>query len=328
MTAAAKSYSEALRQAMTECMDGDSDVFIMGEDIGVYGGAFGVTRGMLERFGPLRVINTPISEGSFVGMGIGAALTGARPIVEIMFMDFITLAVDQLVNQAAKLRYVLGSQAKCPIVVRAVGGAGRNYGPTHSQNMEAWFCHTPGLKVVAPATVADAYSMMKAAIYDDNPVIFLEHKLLYPTKEECELLPGKAELGAPRRIRRGSDITIAAYSHMTLEAVAAAQILERHGVSADIIDLRVISPLDETLILESVKNTGRLLIVAEEPRSCGVSAEIASRIFEQVYDYIEAPVRRLTLPDAPIPASPALEKASVPNRDSIAKAALELCKGS
>ncbi len=318
------SYSEAIRQAMTECMEQDPDVFLMGEDIGVYGGAFGVSRGMLAQFGPTRIINTPISEGSFVGMAIGAALAGGRPVVEIMFMDFITLAVDQLVNQAAKLHYVYG--AKCPLVVRAVGGAGRNYGPTHSQNLEAWFCHTPGLKVVAPATVEDAYSMMKAAIYDDNPVLFLEHKLLYPTKSDCTLVPGKTKLEGPKRLLQGSDATIVSYSHMTVESLAAAHILQKQGISVDLIDLRTLHPLDETIILESVKSTGKVLIVAEEPRSCGISSEIASRIVEQAYDYIDAPVRRLTVPDVPISASPSLEKAAVPNRATIARAVYDLCK--
>ncbi len=318
------SYSEAIRQAMTECMKQDPDVFMMGEDIGVYGGAFGVTRGMLQQFGPMRVINTPISEGSFVGMAIGAALTGGRPIVEIMFMDFIALAMDQLVNQAAKLHYVFGDQAKCPIVIRAVGGAGRNYGPTHSQNLEAWFCHTPGIKVVAPATVEDAYSMMKASIYDNNPVIFLEHKLLYHSKAECMLESVKTVLGGPRKLHEGGDVTVVSYSHMTTEALAAAQILQVHGIDVDLIDLRMLQPLDDAVILDSVKNTGRILIVAEEPRSCGISAEIASRIAEKAYDYIDAPVRRLTVPDVPISASPALEKAAVPNRATIAHAVREL----
>lgn len=319
------SYSEAIRQAMTDCMKQDPDVFLMGEDIGVYGGAFGVSRGMLDQFGPERIINTPLSEGSFVGMAIGAALMGARPIVEIMFMDFITLAVDQLVNQAAKLHYVYGKQARCPIVIRAVGGAGRNYGPTHSQNLEAWFCHTPGLKVVAPSSVEDAYTMMKAAIYDDNPVIFLEHKLLYPIKEDCILKPEISKLPGPVRLQQGGDVTIISYSYMTFEARAATHILQKQGISVDLIDLRTLHPLEETIILESVKNTGRVLIVAEESRSCGVSAEIASRIFEQVHDYIDAPVRRLTLPDVPISASPSLEKAAVPDRAAIVRAVHKLC---
>lgn len=318
------SYSEAIRQAMTDCMTQDPDVFLMGEDIGVYGGAFGVSRGMLKQFGPERIINTPLAEASFVGMAIGAALMGARPIVEIMFMDFITLAVDQLVNQAAKLHYVYGKQAKCPLVIRAVSGAGRNYGPTHSQNLEAWFCHTPGLKVVAPATVTDAYSMMQEAICDDNPVIFLEHKLLYPHKEECTLKPVKTKLSGPKRLVHGDDVTIVSYSYMTVEALAAVKILEKQEISVDLIDLRVLSPLDERIILESVKNTGKLIIVAEENRSCGIAAEIGCRIFEQVYDYLDAPIKRLTVPDVPISASPSLEKAALPNRMKIVQAVQEV----
>jgi pyruvate/2-oxoglutarate/acetoin dehydrogenase E1 component len=317
-------YSEAIRQAMTDCMKKDQDVFLMGEDIGIYGGAFGVSRGMLKEFGPDRIINTPLSEASFTGVAIGAALLGARPIVEIMFMDFITLAVDQLVNQAAKLHYVYGKQAKCPIVIRAVSGAGRNYGPTHSQNLEAWFCHTPGIKVVAPTTVADAYSMMQESIYDDNPVLFLEHKLLYPQKEDCKLKPVKTKLSGPKRLLKGDDVTIVSYSYMTVEALAAAKVLERNGVSVDLIDLRVLNPLDETIILESVKNTGRLLIVAEENQSCGIAAEIGCRVSEKVYDYMDAPIKRLTVPDVPISASPSLEKAALPNRAKIIQAVNEL----
>lgn len=317
-------YNEALRQAITDCMKKDPDVFLMGEDIGIYGGAFGVSRGMLQEFGPDRIINTPLSEAGFTGVAIGAALMGARPIVEIMFMDFITLAVDQLVNQAAKLHYVYGKQAKCPIVVRAISGAGRNYGPTHSQNLEAWFCHTPGIKVLAPATVSDAYSMMQEAIYDDNPVLFLEHKLLYPQKEDCKLKPVKTKLSGPKLIKKGEDVTIVSYSYMTVEALAAAKVLKKQGISVDLIDLRVLNPLDESIILESVKNTGKLIIVAEENMSCGIAAEIACRVSEQVYDYMDAPIKRLTVPDVPISASPSLEKAALPNRSNIVHAVHEL----
>jgi len=318
------SYSEALRQAMIDEMERDRQIFLLGEDIGLYGGAFGVTRGMLDQFGPEWIINTPISEGSFVGMGIGAALVGSRPIVEIMFMDFVTLAVDQLVNQAAKLHYVFGRQAKCPLVVRTVGGAGKNYGPTHSQNLEAWFMHTPGLKVVAPATVADAYGMMRAAIRDDNPVIFLEHKLLYQKKEKLDLKKIKPSLAEAAKIREGDDITIIAYSYMSVEALAAAEQLAREGMAVDLIDLRSVDPLDEDCLVESARKTGKVIIVAENPRTGGVAAEIACRIFENAHDYLDAPICRLTMPDVPIPASPVLEKAAMPNRHDIVQAAREI----
>lgn len=321
-------YTEALREALNEEMKRDADVFLMGEDIGVYGGAFGVTRGLLERFGPERVRDTPISEQGFVGAAVGAALTGSRPVVEIMFMDFITLAVDQLVNQAAKLHYVFGDQARCPLVLRTVGGGGRCYGPTHSQSLEAWFTHTPGLKVVAPTTPADAKALLKAAIRDDNPVVFMEHKLLYGCRGE---VPGGSNLTAPlgkaRLARTGSDITMVAWSWMAQEAERAADDLQAQGVSAEVVDLRSLVPLDIESVTASVRKTHRVLIVQEAARTGGFGAEIGCRIFESVYDYLDAPLRRLTTPDVPLSASPVLERAAIPDRWRIAQAALELVRG-
>lgn len=319
------SYTEALRETLRMEMENDPDVLLMGEDIGCYGGAFGVTRGLLDAFGPERVINTPISEGSFVGAAVGAALVGSRPVVEIMFMDFITLAADQLVNQAAKLHYVFGKQCRCPLVVRAAGGAGRCYGPTHSQTLAAWFAQTPGIKVVAPGTAADAAGLLRAALRDDNPVLVVEHKLLYPTKGE---VPDDRDfhvpIGRSAHVRQGDDLTIVAWSWMRLQAEMAAEDLEEADVHVDLIDPRTLNPLDMEPIVESVKRTGRILLVEESCRSGGISAEIGFRVFEQVYDYLDAPIKRLTAPDIPIPAGPALESAALPDRDKIVNAAMDL----
>lgn len=322
------SYTEALREALQEEMTINPDVFLMGEDIGLYGGAFGVTRGLLGKFGAERVRDTPISEQGFVGASIGAALAGSRPVVEIMFMDFITLAVDQMVNQAAKLRYVLGKQARCPMVLRTVGGGGRCYGPTHSQSLEAWFTHVPGLKVVAPSTPADAKGLLKAAIRDDNPVVFMEHKLLYGCRGEVSGDPDTViPLGKARMARTGTDLTIIAWSWMSAEAGRAAEDLDSKGISAEVIDLRSLIPLDMDTIIASVKKTHRVLIVQESCRTGGFGAEISARISETVYDYLDAPLLRLATPDIPLSASPSLERAAMPDRSRIFEAARKLVEG-
>jgi len=322
------SYTEALREALTEELRRDAGVFLMGEDIAAYGGAFGVTRGLAEQFGPQRVLNTPISEGSFVGAAVGAALSGMRPVVEIMFMDFIGLAADQLLNQAAKLRYVYGPQARCPLVLRTPTGGGRCYGPTHSQNLTAWFLHVPGLRIAAPATPADAKGLLKTAIRDDNPVLFVEHKMLYGRRGD---VPEDADFTVPfgraRVARPGTDITIVAWSWMAVEAEAAAVELAGQGIEAEVIDLRTLAPLDIGTLVESARRTARVLIVEEVNRTGGVAAEVSAQLVEQVYEYLEAPVRRLAAPDVPIPASPPLEKAMLPNRHTIARAALEMVQG-
>lgn len=306
-------------------MSRDDTVFLLGEDIGSYGGAFGVTRGLLDKFGPERVIDTPISEQSFVGAAIGAGLVGSRPVVEIMFMDFITLAMDQLVNQAAKLHYVFGDQARCPIVIRTAAGGGRCYGPTHSQSLEAWFIHSPGLKVVAPSTPAEAKGLLKTAIRDDNPVLFMEHKLLYGTRGP---VPSRGNITVPfskaRLVREGDDLTIIAWSWMTVEAEMAVDELADNGVNAELIDLRTLNPLDTECIVESAKKTGKVLIVEEACRTCGLSAEIGFQIFEHIYDYLDAPIRRVTAPDVPVSASPILEKAALPDKDKIVQSAMEI----
>ena len=322
------SYTEALREALREELTRDPDVFVMGEDIGLYGGAFGVTRGLLDQFGPERILDTPISEQGFVGAAVGAALAGSRPVVEIMFMDFITLAVDQMVNQAAKLRYVLGKQARCPLVLRAVGGGGRCYGPTHSQSLEAWFTHVPGLKVVAPATPADAKGLLKAAIRDDNPIVFMEHKLLYGRQGEvAEGDDALVPLGKARLARTGADITLVAWSWMAAEAERAAEELAAQGIDAEVVDLRSLIPLDIEAVIASVKKTHRVLIVQEACKTGGFGAEIGCRIFENVYDYLDAPIRRIATPDVPLSASPVLERAAMPDCNRIVEAAMEMVRG-
>ncbi len=313
-----------LRKTLGTILQDDPTVMVLGEDIGVYGGAFGVTRGLLDRFGPRRIIETPISENGVVGMAVGAAIGGCRPIVEIMFADFVTLAMDPLVNQAAKLRYVLGRQARCPLVVRLVTGGGRGYGPTHSQGFAAWFVHAPGLKVVAPSSIADHAGLLRAAVRDPNPVIFLEHKRLYARRETVPAQWPDPDLGTARTVCRGDDLTILAWSWMVVEAAAAAQRLAGRGVAAEVIDVRSLQPLDMGTISESVQRTGRALIVDEAPRSGGVAADIACRVFESSHEYLEAPIRRLTAPDIPVPASPVMEQTALPDAAAIEEAAMDL----
>jgi len=314
-------FSEAVREALTEELERDPTVFLLGEDIGLYGGAFGVTRGMLDRFGPERIINTPISENGFVGVAVGAALTGSRPVVEIMFMDFIALAADQIVNHAAKFRAVYGEQAKVPLVIRTAAGGGRCYGPSHSQNLEAWFVHTPGLRVVAPGTAEDAKGLLKSAIRDDDPVLFIEPKALYnqrmPVPEGEYTIP----LGSAKVVCEGSDVSIICYGRAVREAVQAATLIASDDVSAEVVDLRTLSPLDLETIVGSVRKTGHAIIVHEACRTGGVGAEVACRIMEHAFDYLDAPIQRLAAPDIPIPFSPELEAATLPSAAEIAQAA-------
>jgi pyruvate/2-oxoglutarate/acetoin dehydrogenase E1 component len=326
MTMREISYTDALREALAEEMQRDERVFLMGEDIAVYGGAFGVTRGLVERFGAERVRNTPISEGGFVGTAIGAAVGGLRPVVEIMFMDFLPLVSDQLLNMASKLHYVFGRQARCPLVLRTAAGGGRCYGPTHSQSLEAWFVHVPGLRVAAPATPADAKGLLKSAIRQDNPVLFVEHKMLYgrrgpvPAEDADALVP----FGQARRLGEPRDLTIVAWSWMSQQAELALADLAAEGVQAELVDLRTLAPLDMAAVADSARRSGRVLIVEEGCRTGGVAAEIAAQLMERVHGALRAPVRRLASPDIPVPASPVLERAMLPDRDRIVAAGLEL----
>ncbi|MHA4765001.1 alpha-ketoacid dehydrogenase subunit beta [Bacillus altitudinis] len=321
------SYLEAVREAMSQEMRKNQDVFILGEDIGVYGGAFGVTRGMIEEFGPERVRNTPISEAAIAGGAVGAALTGMRPILELQFSDFITIAMDQLVNQAAKTRYMFGGKGKVPLVVRTPAGSGTGAAAQHSQSLEAWMAHIPGLKVVQPSTAYDAKGLLKAAMDDDNPVIFYEHKLLYKTigevpEEQYSIPLGKADVK-----RSGKDVTIVATAIMVHKALEAAKELEAEGIDVEIIDPRTLVPLDEETIIESVKKTGKCIVVHEAVKRGGYGGEIASMIAEsEAFDYLDAPIKRLGGLAVPIPYNPTLEKAVIPQVPDIIETAKELVR--
>jgi len=321
------SYAEALREAMAQAMAADERVFLMGEDIGVYGGAFGVTQGLIERFGPERVRDTPISENTIVGAGVGAALTGMRPIVEMQFMDFVTLAMEQTVLQAAKVRYMFGGKARVPLVLRLPGGSGTGAAAQHSESLEAWFVHVPGLKVVAPATPYDAKGLLLAALADDNPVIFVEHKLLYRTRGPVPEEPYLVSLGKAAVRRPGRHLTIVAYSIAVLRALEAAERLAAEGIEAEVIDLRTLKPYDAETVIASVKKTGKLLIVHEAPLLGGFGGELAAAVAQsEAFAYLEAPIVRLGGADVPIPYHPRLERAAVPQVEDIVEAARRLAR--
>ena len=318
-------YREALREALKEEMRRDQSVFLLGEDIGrFWGGAFKVTDGLAQEFGDERVRDTPISESAIVGTAVGAAITGMRPVAEIMFGDLTALAMDQIANQAAKIRYMFGGQVSCSLVIRTPFGAGVNIASHHSQSLEAWFMHVPGLQVAIPSTPYDAKGLLKTAIRGNNPVFFCEHKLLYPLEgevpEEEYLIPfGKADIK-----KQGSDVTIVATSYMVHKALNAAATLEKQGIEAEVVDPRTLTPLDKASIIASVKRTGRLVIVSEDCKTAGVSAEITAVVAEQAIDYLDAPIKRVTATDTPIPFSPPLEQYVIPNEQSIIKAVKEV----
>lgn len=311
-------YAQAINDAMCEEMERDENVFMMGEDIGVFCGAFGVSRGMIEKFGKERIMCTPIAEQSFVGAAIGAAMVGMRPIVEVMFSDFITVCYDELVNEAPKLRFMSGGKIKVPMVMRTAAGVGTGLAAQHSQSMEACLTHFPGLKVVVPSTAYDAKGLMKTAIRDDNPVMFLEQKALYREKgmvpEEDYAIPfGVADIK-----RAGSDVTIITYGRMVQMSLAAAEALEKEGIHAEVIDLRTLRPLDTEALIQSVKKTHRALIVHEAVTFGGFGAEISSQIADsEAFYYLDAPIRRLGAMDCPIPFNPTLEKEVFPSVDKI-----------
>lgn len=319
------SYARALRDALRGELERDPRVLLLGEDIGAYGGAFKVTDGLLEEFGADRVRDMPISENTIIGVSTGAALMGLRPVCEIMFMDFITLAMDQIVNHAAKFHYMYGGQRPVPLVIRTPAGGGRGYGPTHSQSLEAWFMHTPGLKIACPATPADAKGLLTTAIRDDNPVLFIESKLLYAEQGEVPDGDYTVPFGRARVAREGADLTIVSYSRMVHESVLAADALAaQQGIEATVIDLRTLAPLDIETVAESVQATGRVLLVTEDTQTGGVAAELGFQILERAFEYLDAPLRRLCALDLPIPCAGGLEAAVLPNRSKIATAAFEL----
>ena len=312
-----------IRNALDRALDEDPRVFIMGEDIAAYGGSFGVTRGLVDKYGPERIRNTPISEPAFTGMAIGAAVAGSRPIVEIMFMDFATLCVDQLVNMAAKLHYVYGQS--CPLVLRTAMGAGRSYGATHSQCLERLFTGIPGLKVVAGSNGPDCAGLLLGALADPNPVIVLEHKLLYPVRfEEPQEPIAPIAPGTARMTRQGTDVTIVAWSYMAHLALQAAAGLAEEEIEAEVVDVRSLAPLDTATLVASAKKTGRMLVVEEGPLTGGVAAEIATRINEGAFGALAAPVRRLAMPDVPVPSARELERVVMPDAAAISDAARDL----
>jgi len=319
-------YAEAIREALAEEMRRDPHVVLFGEDIALYGGAFGVTRGLLEEFGPERVVNTPIAEGGFTGLAIGAALTGLRPVVEYMFMDFITLAVDQIVNHAAKFRAVYGAQATVPIVFRAAAGAGRCYGATHSQMLEGWFMHVPGLKVIAPATAEDAKGLLISAIRDDDPVLVVEHKDLYKVRMPLPEGVGPIPLGTARLLRAGDDVTLLAYSKAVHTAALAAVALAQEGISAEVVDLRTIKPLDLETVVQSVRKTGRVVGVTEAYKTQSVISELFTLINETAFDWLDAPMVRVAALDVPVPMAETLEDAAIPSAARIIEGVREVLR--
>ena len=319
------SYLEAIREALVEEMRRDPKVFVLGEDVGAYGGAFGVTQGLFEEFGEMRVIDTPISESLIVGASIGASLRGYRPVAEMQFADFISCGFDQIVNQAATLRYRYGGRASVPIVIRAPSGGNVGGGLYHSQNPEAWFIHRPGVKVVAPSTAWDAKGLLKAAIQDDNPVIYFEHKYLYrrakgPVPEGDETVP----LGVAAIRREGRDATVLTYAAMVTPSLEAADRLSKEGVEVEVIDLRTLLPYDKNAIFASVEKTNHVLIVHEDTRTLGVGAELSAVIMEERFESLDAPVMRVTYPETHPPFSHVLEQACLPNADTITEALRKL----
>ena len=315
-----QTYLEAIRAGLEEEMRRDSSVYVFGEDIAL-GGPFGVTKGLAEEFGVNRMVNTPISEGTVMGLAIGAATAGLRPIVEIMFIDFITLAMDQLVNHAAKLHYMSGGQLRIPLTVRVQCGVSGAMGAHHSQSLESWLAHVPGLKVVMPANPADAKGLIKSAIRDDNPVVFVEHRGLYWSKGKVPDDDHTVQIGQAAVLRRGEHLTIVALSSMVGPALAAADELAKEGISVELIDPRTISPLDVETIAQSVKKTSRLIIVHEAVEQGGIGAEIVARIQQEVFFYLDSPIIRVAAPFAPVPAAPILEKQFLPGKERIVNAA-------
>ncbi len=318
------SIAEAVREAMQEEMRRDPAVFLIGEDIGVFGGVFKCSLGMLQEFGPQRVVDTPISEAGYAGLGVGAAMTGLRPIVELMFCDFMCIAMDELVNQMAKMRYMSGGKIKVPMVLRTTMGAGRSSAAQHSQSLQAWIASVPGIKVVMPSTAYDAKGLLKSAIRDDNPIAVFEHKMMYtlkcPVPEEEYLVP----IGVADVKRTGTDVTVVATSSMVVAALKAADTLQEEGISVEVVDPRTLVPLDRQTLRESARKTGHVVVVDEGYPRFSVTGELAAVVYEEAFDYLDSPVVRIGAADCPVPFSPVLEFASFPTADQIAQTIREM----
>ena len=313
-------YREAINQALREEMERDKNVILIGEDIGLFGGAMAVTKGLYERFGEERVIDTPISESVIIGGALGMALTGLRPIAEIMFIDFTLVCMDQIINQVAKVRYMLGGQVEIPLVIRTQGGGGKGYAAQHSQSLEVLFSHIPGLKVIMPSNPEDAKGLLKSAIRDNNPVLFIEHKLLYNEKGEVPDGDYTIPIGEARVCREGKAVTIVSHSRMVLLALKAADYLDKEGISCEVIDLRTMRPLDVKTIIKSIQKTHRLITVEEGHLSFGLGAEVAARVTELAFDELDAPPLRIGALETPIPFNESLEKEVLPSPEKIIKA--------
>ena len=320
-------YAQAIAEAIDEEMQRDKNVILLGEDVGILGGNFKATVGLYEKYGKWRVEDTPISENSFTGLGLGAALTGLRPIVEIMFGDFLMLALDQIANQAAKIRYMSGGQAKVPLTIRTTLGGGRSSAAQHSQSLQALVCHIPGLKVAVPSSAAEAKGLLKTAIRDDNPVIFFEHKMEYNKTYEVPEEEYTIPFGVANILKKGEDITIIGTSNQALKALKAAEELTKEGINAEIIDPKTLVPLDKDAIIKSVKKTGRLLVVDEGYERCGVAGEIAISVLKDVFYYLNAPIERLTTANLPLPFSPALEFPLIADEKKIYQKAKDMILG-
>src|SRR4051794_9651067 len=316
------SYREAVRDALSQAMRQDEDVFVMGEDIAEMGGSMGVTAGMLDEFGAERIRNTPISEIAIVGAGIGAAMQGMRPVVEVMYEDFLTVSMEQIVNQAAKHRYMSGGQLKVPLTIRTQGGAGWSPGAQHAQQVEAWFVHVPGLKVVFASTPTDVRGLLWSAIYDDNPVVFFEHRTLYGIKEEVPDDLEPIEIGKARVHREGSDVTVIATGRLVHESLAAAKQADEQGVSVEVVDPRTLQPLDEETLVESVKKTNRCVVAHEAVTRMGFGAEVAAVVQYQAFDWLDAPIERVGAKFTPLPFAPVMEEWCVPHADDVLAAVM------
>ncbi len=320
-------YRDALRKALADAMTENPDVVILGEEVGRYGGAYGVTKDLIKEFGAERVIDTPISEPAIVGAAVGAAMAGLRPVAELMYVDFIGMTMDQLANQAAKIRYMFGGQIGVPMVLRTQGGTGRSAGAQHSQSLEAYVMHTPGLRLVMPATVADAYHLLRMALTKPDPVVFIEHKALYTMKDTVDLDAEPLAWGKSAVRREGRDLVIVTYSRQLHYAMEAAKQLAAKGIEATVIDLRTLNPLDFDTIRGHVERCGRAMVLSEGVMTAGVAAELSARISEECFDFLEEPVVRVAGEDIPISVSTVLESGSVPGPQLIVETALKLCAG-